>query len=91
MSELYGLANLDALSDKRKRILPSKARVYDLINFASEVATHHATAEGANRVQAYIGSLIADEFDLEGTATDAPDFDAFFLDESDAVVRQSVN
>ncbi|NNE01236.1 MAG: DUF932 domain-containing protein [Pirellulaceae bacterium] len=91
MSELYGLANLEALSDKRKRILPSKARVYDLINFASEVATHHTLPEGANRMQAYIGSLIADEFDLEGTANDAPEFDAFFLDDSDAVVRQSVN
>lgn len=91
MSELYGLANLEALSDKRKRILPSKARVYDLINFASEVATHHASADGNNRMQAYIGSLIADEFDLEGTAKDSPDFDAFFLDDSDAIVRQSKN
>ncbi len=91
MSELYGLANLEALSDKRKRILPSKARVYDLINFASEVATHHTLPDGTNRMQAYIGSLIADEYDLEGTANDAPEFDAFFLDDSDAIVRQSVN
>ncbi len=91
LSELYGLANLEALSDKRKRILPSKARVYDLINFASEVATHHAHADGANRMQAYIGSLIADEFDLEGTAKDSPEFDAFFLDDSDAIVRASRN
>ena len=91
MSELYGLANLEALSDKRKRILPSKARVYDLVNFASEVATHHALPEGANRMQAYIGSLISDEFDLEGTAKDSPEFDAFFLPDSDAIVRQSVN
>ena len=91
MSELYGLANLEALSDKRKRILPSKARVYDLINFASEVATHHAVPDGANRMQAYIGSLISDEYDLEGTAIDAPEFDAFFIDDSDAIVRQSVN
>ncbi|QDT13373.1 DUF932 domain-containing protein [Stieleria marina] len=91
MCELYGLANLEALSDKRKRILPSKARVYDLINFASEVATHHSLPDGTNRMQAYIGSLISDEFDLEGTVKDAPEFDAFFLDDSDAVVRQSVN
>lgn len=91
MSALYGLANLEALSDKRKRILPSRARVYDLINFASEVATHHADPEGANRMQAYIGSLISDEYDLEGTAKDAPEFDAFFVDESDAIVRASVN
>ena len=91
LCELYGLANLEALSDKRRRILPSKARVYDLLNFASEVATHHATAEGANRMQAFIGTMISDEYDLEGTAQDNTEFDAFFLDESDAVVRQSVN
>jgi len=101
MSELYGLANLEALSDKRKRILPSKARVYDLINFASEVATHHMLPDGANRVQAFIGSVIADEYDLEGTAKDSPEFDAFFLDDfqgsavqkTDSVgtVQQSLN
>tara|TARA_R110002049_G_scaffold4601_5_gene32791 strand:+ start:1095883 stop:1097073 length:1191 start_codon:yes stop_codon:yes gene_type:complete len=91
ISELYGLANLEALSDKRRRILPSKARVYDLINFASEVATHHALPDGANRIQAFIGNLIADEFDLEGTAQDGAEFDAFFLDDSESVVRQSLN
>ena len=91
ISELYGLANLEALSDKRRRILPSKARVYDLINFASEVATHHALPEGANRIQAFIGTLISDEFDLEGTARNGADFDAFFLDDSESLVRQSVN
>lgn len=91
LSELYGLANLEALSDKRRRILPSKARVYDLINFASEVATHHALPEGARRLQAHIGSLISDEYDLEGTAEGAPDFDAFFIDDSGAGIRQSVN
>ncbi len=83
MSEMYGLANLDALSDKRKRVLPSRCRVYDLINFASEVATHHASADGANRMQAYIGSLISDEYDLEGTATKATDFEAFFMQPHD--------
>lgn len=91
LSELYGLANIEALSDKRQRILPSKARVYDLINFASEVASHHASTDGANRIQGFIGNLVADEFDLEGTANDAPEFDAFFLQDSESIVRQSVN
>jgi hypothetical protein len=80
LNEMYGLSNIEALSDKRKRILPSKARVYDLLNFASEIATHHAKPDGANRIQAYIGTLISDEYDLEGTAETTTDFDAFFLD-----------
>ncbi|TWT81951.1 hypothetical protein CA13_34060 [Planctomycetes bacterium CA13] len=91
LSELYGLANLEALSDKRRRILPSKARVYDLINFASEVATHHATPEGSKRIQAHLGSLISEEYDLEGTADNAADFDAFFIDDDKSAVRQSLN
>ena len=60
-------------------MLPARCRVDDLINFASEVATHHTIADGANRMQAYIGSLISDEYDLEGTATKSKDFDAFFM------------
>ncbi|MDA8746474.1 DUF932 domain-containing protein, partial [Rubripirellula amarantea] len=91
LGELYGLANIEALSDKRRRILPSQARVYDVLNFASEVATHHAKAEGANRIQAFLGSLISEEYDLEGTAEDAAEFDDFFVDSSDEIVRQSLN
>ncbi|WP_237607657.1 DUF932 domain-containing protein [Roseimaritima sediminicola] len=91
LSELYGLANLEALSDKRRRVLPAKCRVYDLINFASEVATHHAKSEGANRLQAFIGSLISDEYDLEGTADDAAEFDAFFVHPDDHLPPQSRN
>ena len=80
-----------ALSDKRRQILPSKARVYDIINFASEVATHHARPEGENRIQAFTGTLVADEYDLERTAETAGDFDAFFVDDQCCVGRQSIN
>ena len=75
---LYGLANLDTLSVKRQRVLPARCRVYDLINFASEVATHRAPPEARNRLQAYIGTLVSDEFDLEGTADRVPEFADLF-------------
>ena len=42
--------------------------MYDLLNFASEMATHRATPLAGRHLQAYIGSLISDEFDMEGTA-----------------------
>lgn len=77
--ELYGLANLDALTQKRRRILPAPCRMYDLLNFASEVATHHADAEGALALQAQIGTWISDEYDLEGTARSGEDFEETFL------------
>ena len=76
---LYGLANLDSLSAKRQRILPARCRVYDLINFASEVATHHAPVEERGRLQAYIGTLVSDEYDLEGTAEKVPEFKDLFV------------
>ncbi len=75
---LYGLANLQNLSAKRQRVLPARCRVYDLLNFASEIATHRATVDARTRLQAYIGSLISDEYDLEGTAEKVPQFKDLF-------------
>lgn len=74
LNALYGLANLDSLSAKRQRVLPARCRVYDLLNFASETATHHAGPEASARLQAYIGTLISEEYDLEGTAEKVPEF-----------------
>lgn len=79
LNALYGLANLDGLSVKRQRILPARCRVYDLINFASELATHRAKPECALRLSAYIGTLVSDEFDLEGTAERVPEFTDLFV------------
>ena len=90
-NSLYGLANLDALTTKRQRVLPARCRVYDLINFASELATHHVQA-GANRqLQAYIGTLVSDEYDMEGTADKLADFADFFLPGSEGVPPLSMN
>ena len=47
--------------------------------------------EFANRIQAFIGSLVSDEYDMEGTAETATNFDAFFIRESDGRKKQSVN
>ena len=70
---------MKALSTKRQRVLPSRSRVYDLLNFASEVATHHAMPSGARAMQAIIGNLVSDEFDMEGTAEAATDFNDFLV------------
>jgi hypothetical protein len=79
LSRIYGLANLDALSAKRQRTLPAACKVYDLLNFASEVGTHHATPTGNRGVQAYIGDLISGEYDLEGTCDQFSDWRDFFI------------
>jgi hypothetical protein len=79
LSRIYGLANVEALSAKRQRTLPAACKVYDLLNFASEVATHHATEAGNRMMQAYIGELISGEYDLEGTVDQFSDWRDFFI------------
>ncbi len=79
-SKIYGLANLDALSVKRKKTLPVKCRVMDAINLATEVATHYCTPEGGRRLQAWVGGLIAEEYDLEGTCDRFAEFKDFAVD-----------
>jgi hypothetical protein len=91
LNQLYGLANLDALSNKRQRVLPSRCRVYDLINFASEAATHHSTPGAAQSLQGLIGTMICDEYDLEGTATSGSEFVDLFIRADDSGPRVSVN
>jgi hypothetical protein len=79
LSQIYGLANLDTLSVKRQRTLPAACKVYDLLNFASEVATHHSTEAGNRSLSAYLGDLISGEYDLEGTVDHLSDWRDFFV------------
>jgi hypothetical protein len=78
-SRLYGLANLDALSSKRQRTLPVKATVYDMINFATEVATHHCDAYAARKINGWIGNMLVQEYDMEGTCEKFGDFADFHI------------
>lgn len=76
---LYGLANPDALSSKRQRTLPVNCTVYDAINFATEVATHHADPVAGRKLQAWVGETISGEYDMEGTIDKFSDFKDFHL------------
>lgn len=80
ISRIYGIANVDGLSVKRQRTLPVNCRVYDLLNFVSEVATHHADQQGARASQAWLGTLVSSEYDLEDSCDTFDDFQDFFLD-----------
>ena len=77
----YGVANLDAISEKKLRLLPAKCKVYDLINIASEVSTHKTKGEKSRTLEAWLGSTLSGEFDLEGTNTSSTteEFQARFL------------
>jgi hypothetical protein len=83
LTEIYGLANLDTLTVKRQRTLPAACKVYDLLNFATEIGTHHATVPGNRALQSYVGTLISGEYDLEGTADHFGDWRDFFINNAD--------
>jgi hypothetical protein len=80
MAEMYGLASVETLPVKRQGVLPAKCSMYDLLNFATEVATHRTvTPFGKLQLQAWVGRTIADRngFDLEGTRERFGDFAEF--------------
>lgn len=79
LTQIYGLANLETLTTKRQRTLPASCKVYDLLNYATEVATHCAAPRGARALQAYVGDLVSNEYDLEGTVDQFSDWRDFFV------------
>lgn len=78
--KLYGLANLDNLALKRQRTLPVRCTVLDLIDYASGLASGNATEVGSRALQSYVGNLISEEYDMEGTRLKSTNFDDFFKD-----------
>jgi hypothetical protein len=76
---LYGLANTDSLSAKRQRTLPVNCTVYDLVNFATEVATHHSDPSAARKLQGWVGETISNEYDMENTRDKFTEFKDFHL------------
>lgn len=84
LSRVYGFANIDALNVKRQRTLPTGAKMYDMLNFLSETATHHSTPLGNREIQALIGDIISSEYDLEGTVDKFGDWKDFLIKDSNS-------
>ena len=83
---IYGLTSQDEVSSRRARAIPVKATVYDLVNFATEATTHHLHDPMArSRVYGWLGDAITQEYDLEGTVTQFPDYQDYFLARGQAI------
>jgi len=80
VTKIYGIAQMDALSRKKMRQLPANCTVYDLVNFTTELATHYTDQHNGRQLQAEVGGLIRDEYDLEGTMSSYADFADWFVD-----------
>jgi hypothetical protein len=83
LCSIYGLTHLDALSRKKMQQLPAKCSMYDLLNFTTEVATHHCTDKNGRLLQAEVGNFVSNEFDLEGSKTTKEQFTDWFMDTTD--------
>jgi hypothetical protein len=53
--------------------------MYELMNFATEVSSHHAEAAGSRRLAGWFGTTVSNEFDLEGTRDQFGDFADFHM------------
>lgn len=75
----YGLASIDALSVKKQRVLPACCTVFDLLSFAAKVASNHVTPEGKQALYRFIGHIIHEEYDLEGTKNEYASWKDFLV------------
>jgi len=71
--------NPNVMSGKRQRTLPVQCKVYDMINFATEIATHHVSEASSRKLQAWVGEMLSAEYDLEDSCQQFTDFRDMFL------------
>lgn len=81
--ELYH-TDPNVLSDKRLRTLPVSCKVYDLLNFATEVGTHHVSESTNRSLQGWVGKMLSGEYDLEDSCDQFDDFKDRFLPQRSA-------
>lgn len=90
LREIYGVAQLGTLSEKQQHMTASKATVYQLVCFATELATHQLIPETAQYLHEYVGRLIgSDIYDLEGSCDQYPQFEDFIDDNSRVMAQAS--
>ena len=79
INQLYGIANVDAISQKKQRILPVKCTVYQLMNFVTEISSHYSKPAGVRLMNAWVGDILQNEYDMEGTASGGNDFEDLYF------------
>jgi hypothetical protein len=73
LSARYGVASVESITPKKRRLLPMDCTVYDLVSFATEVTSHHRNyLSDARPLNTWVGRTLATEFDLEGGVVGQP-------------------
>lgn len=78
----YGVTDLSKIGEKRRPLLPVDCSVSDLLNFASEIATHHADLlTDVRPLHGFAGALLAKGFDLEDLYPSTRPTSRFYLND----------
>lgn len=76
----YGVTDLANIGQKKRPLLPVGCSVADLLNFASELVTHHAELlKPESTMHSFAGTLLSKGFDLEDLYPNALRTSAFYL------------
>ena len=77
----YGVTDLTNIGQKKRPLLPVGCSVADLLNFASELTTHHADLlKPESTLHSFAGTLLSKDFDLEDLYPNALRTRNFYLD-----------
>ena len=77
----YGVTDLTNIGQKKRPLLPVGCSVADLLNFASELATHHSDLlKPESTLHSFAGTLLSKDFDLEDLYPNAVRTSRFYLD-----------
>lgn len=90
LGDPYRVYNADPniMGAKRQRTLPMPCKVYDMINFATELATHYVSEGAARSLQGWVGKMLTEDFDLEDSADEFQDWrDLFFHSRGDSTPK----
>ena len=80
----YGVTDLGAIGERRRGLLPTGASVADVMNFVSELNTHHGLLlKNQNAANALLGDFYGRSFDLEEMYPHSRDADQYYLQDID--------
>jgi len=76
----HGIATINNLTEKQKRLVQTNFSVYDMLNLLTEISTHKVDSlADKSKIQGHIGELITKEFDLEGLGEEKTQYVSLFF------------
>lgn len=76
----YGVTDLGAIGERRRALLPTGASVADVMNFVSELNTHHAELiKNRDAANGLLGEFYAKSYDLEEMYPHAQPTSGYYL------------